>query len=161
MKYNPTKHHRRSIRLKGYDYASPGAYFVTICVQNRECILGEVTDGEIQLNTYGRTVDEFWRQVPIHFTNVSVDAHITMPNHIAGYHGWERLRVWTGGVELGELEMWLDGELITRCDAPPYLLGTEEYESDGVIPPGSRELLVRARDGDGWLEQTFSITGAG
>jgi REP element-mobilizing transposase RayT len=82
MKYNPAKHHRRSIRLKGYDYTSPGAYFVTICVQDRECVLGEVMDGEMRLNTYGCTVDEFWRQVSVHFTNVSVDAHVTMPNHI-------------------------------------------------------------------------------
>jgi REP element-mobilizing transposase RayT len=82
MKYNPAKHHRRSIRLKGYDYASPGAYFVTICVQNQECILGEVVDGEMRLNTYGRTVDEFWCQVPVHFAHVSVNAHVTMPNHI-------------------------------------------------------------------------------
>jgi putative transposase len=82
MRYDPAKHHRRSIRLKGYDYASPGAYFVTICVQDRECILGTVTNSEMRLNTDGRTVDEFWYQVPVHFSNVSVDAHVTMPNHV-------------------------------------------------------------------------------
>ena len=49
MKYNPAKHHRRSIRLKGYDYTSPGSYFVTICVQDRECVLGEVMDGEMEI----------------------------------------------------------------------------------------------------------------
>jgi hypothetical protein len=47
MKDNPLEHHRRSIRLKGYDYAQPGAYFITICVQNRECVLGEIIDGEM------------------------------------------------------------------------------------------------------------------
>ena len=82
MKYNPAKHHRRSIRLKGYDYTSPGAYFVTICVQGRECVLGEVMDDEMRLNTYGCTVDEFWRQVSVHFTNVSVDVHAqSHPRH--------------------------------------------------------------------------------
>ena len=82
MKYDPVEHHRRSIRLKGYDYASPGAYFVTICVQDRECLLGRVIDGKMQLDAHGHIVDEFWQEIPIHFPNVSVDAYVTMPNHI-------------------------------------------------------------------------------
>ena len=49
MKYDPRKHHRRSIRLKGYDYTQAGAYFVTICTWQRECLLGEVINGEMQL----------------------------------------------------------------------------------------------------------------
>ncbi len=48
MKYDPTKHHRHSIRLKGCDYTTSGAYFVTICVQGRECALGAVVNGEMQ-----------------------------------------------------------------------------------------------------------------
>jgi putative transposase len=60
MTYNPEKHHRRSIRLKGYNYASPGAYFVTICVQERECVLGDVVNGEMVLNDLGEVVGESW-----------------------------------------------------------------------------------------------------
>ena len=45
MVYNPELHHRRSIRLQGYDYAITGAYFVTICTQGRECLFGEVVSG--------------------------------------------------------------------------------------------------------------------
>jgi hypothetical protein len=45
MKYNPEKHHRRSIRLKDYDYSQPGAYFVTICTQNQECLFGPPAGG--------------------------------------------------------------------------------------------------------------------
>jgi hypothetical protein len=56
MGYDPEKHHRRSIRLKEYDYAQPGAYFVTICTQNRECMYGEIVDGEMRLNDAGRMV---------------------------------------------------------------------------------------------------------
>lgn len=78
-----------------------------------------------------------------------------------GWHGWERLRIWTEGIERGPLEVYLDGNLVTRSEGPPYLLGTEDYTSDTVIPPGEHELRVRARDGDGWLEQTFKIVGAG
>ncbi len=55
--YNPRKHHRRSIRLKGYDYSQPGAYFVTICSYNREPIFGEIVDGNMVMNKYGRIYD--------------------------------------------------------------------------------------------------------
>jgi len=78
-----------------------------------------------------------------------------------GWHGWERLRIWTEGIERGPLEVYLDGKLVTTCQGPPYLLGTEEYASDGVIPAGEHELKVRAKDGDGWLERTLKIKGAG
>jgi hypothetical protein len=77
------------------------------------------------------------------------------------YHGWQRLRVWLEGVRMGEVEMYLDGRLVCQYDGPPYVLGREEYESEGVIPPGEHELRVRAQDGDGWLEQRFMIRGAG
>ncbi len=77
-----------------------------------------------------------------------------------GYHSWERLRVWLEGVPMGEVEMVLDGQLVNRLDAPPYVLGGEGYEFDRVIPPGEHVLRVRARDGDGWLEQQFTIRGA-
>lgn len=82
MAYDPEKHHRRSIRLKGYDYASPGAYFVTICVQDRECVLGEVVNGYMQVTKYGQMAHDFWDEVPVHFPNVSVDAFVVMPNHV-------------------------------------------------------------------------------
>jgi len=64
MGYDPEKHHRRSIRLKEYDYAQPGAYFVTICTQNRECLYGEIVDGEMRLNDAGRMVRFWWGQLP-------------------------------------------------------------------------------------------------
>ena len=56
MKYNPDIHHRRSIRLRNYDYTQAGAYFVTICVQHRECLFGEITDRVMRLNAAGRIV---------------------------------------------------------------------------------------------------------
>ncbi len=76
------------------------------------------------------------------------------------YHRWERLRLWTEGVALGPMELYLDGKLVTKCDGPPYLLGTEDYASDKVVPPGKHELKVRVKDGTGWLEQRFTIQGA-
>jgi putative transposase len=82
MPFNQPKHRRRSIRLQGYDYASPGAYFVTICVHWGKCSLGKVVDGEMQMNRPGRVARDFWAQVPIHFPNVSIDAFVIMPNHL-------------------------------------------------------------------------------
>lgn len=84
MKYNPNKHHRRSIRLKGYDYTQAGAYFITICTWQRESLLGEVINGEIQLSRYGQTVQFNWDILPKRYPNVELDAFIVMPNHVHG-----------------------------------------------------------------------------
>ena len=84
MKYNPHIHHRRSIRLQTYDYCQPGAYFVTICTQHRECFLGEVIDGEMQFTIRGIIAGESWFHLPEHFPHVELDEFVVMPNHIHG-----------------------------------------------------------------------------
>jgi putative transposase len=84
MQYNPTIHHRRSIRLSGYDYTKAGAYFVTICAQNRECLFGEITAGQTQLNEYGCIVAETWEWLSTQYDYVDLDAWIVMPNHLHG-----------------------------------------------------------------------------
>ncbi len=86
MKYNPYIHHRRSIRLKGYDYSQPGAYFITICTQNRECLFGKVVDGEMRLNPYGIVVRREWfRSADIRRElELYDDEFVVMPNHIHG-----------------------------------------------------------------------------
>jgi len=84
MKYNPNIHHRRSIRLKGYDYSQNGAYFVTICVQNRECLFGKIKNGAMILNDAGKIMKTEWEQLPQHFLNVELDVFVVMPNHFHG-----------------------------------------------------------------------------
>lgn len=84
MTYDPTRHHRRSIRLKGYDYSQPGAYFITIVTQDRACLFGEVVDGEMQLNLAGRMVQRVWEEMPVFYPGVETDAFVVMPNHIHG-----------------------------------------------------------------------------
>ena len=84
MKYNPEAHHRRSIRLKGWDYSQAGAYFITICTQNRECLFGEIVDGEMRLNEAGNIARQCWDDIPIHFPHVDPDVFVIMPNHIHG-----------------------------------------------------------------------------
>lgn len=82
MRYDPQKHHRRSIRLKEYDYSQPSAYFVTIVVKDRDCPFGDVIDGEMKLSRAGEIVDEFWKQIPNHFQNAVLEEFVVMPNHL-------------------------------------------------------------------------------
>ncbi|KXB96933.1 MAG: transposase [Chlorobi bacterium NICIL-2] len=86
MPYDPEKHHRHSIRLPGYDYAQPGAYYVTICTKDRLCLFGEVVDGEMRLNNIGRVVKEGWfRSADIRQeVQLFPDEFVAMPNHIHG-----------------------------------------------------------------------------
>ena len=97
MKFNPDIHHRHCIRLKGYDYAQPGAYFITICTQGRECLFGQVVDGEIRLNALGIIVGEEWLRTAKVRPNVVLheDEFIVMPNHIHGI-------IWIVGDALGQ-----------------------------------------------------------
>ncbi|MGD9488191.1 MAG: transposase [Calditrichaceae bacterium] len=84
MNYDPQKHHRRSIRLKGFDYSQAGWYFVTICAQNREILFGDVIDGKMVLNTLGKIIEYHWKKMSIHFKNVNIDEFQIMPNHFHG-----------------------------------------------------------------------------
>jgi REP element-mobilizing transposase RayT len=84
MKYNPQIHHRRSIRLKGYDYASEGIYFVTICTLDKKCLFGEVIDGEMRLNELGKIVRDEWMRTPEIRPDVALDRMVVMPNHLHG-----------------------------------------------------------------------------
>jgi REP-associated tyrosine transposase len=84
MRLDPNHHHRRSIRLKGYNYTQPGAYFVTICTKNRACLFGEAVDGKMLLNDAGRMVQTVWDEMPVHYVGVAIDTFVVMPNHIHG-----------------------------------------------------------------------------
>lgn len=75
---------RRSIRLPGYDYAAPGAYFVTICTAGKECLLGDVSEGDMALSDAGRVAAYCWEALPRHFGRLELDAFVVMPNHVHG-----------------------------------------------------------------------------
>ena len=83
-KFDPQKHHRRSIRLKEYDYSSGGAYYVTIVTWYRDCIFGQVMNEEMILSDLGKIADECWRAIPEHFPFVELGAYVIMPNHVHG-----------------------------------------------------------------------------
>ncbi len=84
MRFDPEKHHRRSIRLRGYDYSQSGSYFITICTHNRECLFGDVVDGKMILNEFGNVAQQCWLEIPQHFEHVELDAFVVMPNHVHG-----------------------------------------------------------------------------
>jgi len=84
MTFDPDKHHRRSIRLEDYDYSWAGAYFVTICVQNRACLFGEICNDEVIPNRAGRLVQSEWDALPRRFPLLELDAFVLMPNHLHG-----------------------------------------------------------------------------
>ena len=84
MKYDTEKHHRRSIRLKNYDYSQAGIYYITIVTQNRECLFGDVVNGEMIINTFGRIIEYHWQKLPSHFKNIKLDYFQIMPNHFHG-----------------------------------------------------------------------------
>ncbi len=99
-KYNPNIHHRKSIRLKGYDYSQAGLYFITICVQDRKSLFGKIAGGdnvgvenlqplhhhqpEMVLNDAGNIADKCWLEIPKHFPNAVLHEYIVMPNHVHG-----------------------------------------------------------------------------
>ncbi len=80
MKQEP--HHRRSIRMKGYDYSQPGAYFVTICTHGKQSLFGKIVDGEMKLNDFGKVVEFTWNDLVNHVDGIELGPFVIMPNHI-------------------------------------------------------------------------------
>jgi len=73
-----------SARLKGWDYSSPGYYFITICTKNRECVFGNTSNGKMILSDIVKTADNCWCEIPRHFPFVKLDEYVVMPNHVHG-----------------------------------------------------------------------------
>ncbi|MEC4893481.1 MAG: transposase [Oscillatoria sp. PMC 1051.18] len=84
MNYDPHLHKRRSIRLKGYDYSQAGAYFVTICVNQRSPLLGKIENSTFYPSEAGEMVQTLWNEIPEHYPGVELDAFVVMPDHIHG-----------------------------------------------------------------------------
>ena len=125
MPYDPKKHHRRSIRLRGYDYTWPGAYFLTICTHNRVPLFGRVVDGEMVLNVFGEIVREEWFRSTEIRTEIELfpDEFVVMPNHIHGI-------VWIVGDTVGAQR---------RCAPTATIRGV----TPNNVSPGSLGAIVR------------------
>jgi putative transposase len=111
MPYEPLKHHRKSIRLKGYDYAQAGMYYVTIVVKHRQHRFGRVINGTVEHSPLGLVADACWKQIPQHHVGVGLDEYVVMPNHVHGIViindkqdlGVDRRDVRRGGVSGGDV----------------------------------------------------------
>ena len=116
MKYNPEIHHRRSIRLKGYDYTQPGAYFVTFCTYQRLHLFGEVVDGNMVLNDRGKIArDEWFKTAELRpYVKLYEDEFVIMPNHGHGII-WIEENV---GALRGNAQLQVEQERAERCSAP-------------------------------------------
>lgn len=121
---NTQFNHRHSLRLKGFDYTSSGAYFITICTENRCCLFGKIAFiadtgvcpyNEMVLNDAGKMVADLWRQIPEHYADVNIDEYVVMPNHIHGIIIINRERA----VDNPSLQISESGQ--TRGSAPTHL----------------------------------------
>ncbi|MEA3286413.1 MAG: transposase [Candidatus Marinimicrobia bacterium] len=81
MYYDPARHHRRSIRLKGYDYSQPGRYFLTVNVKNGRQLFGHVINGKMILNDAGKMVETWYFELENKYPNIVLRQHVVMPNH--------------------------------------------------------------------------------
>jgi len=119
MKYDPNKYHRRSIRLKRYDYSRAGAYFVTICTRGRECVLTNPVVAGI--------IGDVWTALPEWFPTIALDEFVVMPNHV-------HLVVW---LQWGEGAGASPAPTLAADDVGATLAVAPEaiVPSDRVIPP--------------------------
>jgi len=148
MHYDPDIHQRRSIRLRGYDYSSNGAYFVTICTQGRGCLFGVVADGTMHLNDAGLMLSEWWLKLPERFPAIAMDEYLVMPNH---FHGI--IMINDADTELSPHDVDRRGEPRVRpplesCIRPP-LNGEHENQGEHKVrpygtPAGSVGRIVQA-----------------
>jgi REP element-mobilizing transposase RayT len=75
---------RRTFRIPAFDYAQPGAYFITVCAHRRREIFGKIENTEVNLSSIGQLIDKHWRRIPIHHHSISIDEYVIMPNHLHG-----------------------------------------------------------------------------
>jgi REP-associated tyrosine transposase len=77
-------HNRHSVRLRDYDYRRAGAYFITVCVQDKRCVLSRIVNDAVMLDRAGRVVQSVWDSLPDRFPGLDVDAFVIMPSHVHG-----------------------------------------------------------------------------
>ena len=75
---------RKYTRLKNYNYAANGYYFVTICTHQKQRFFGDVVNGKMQLSTVGKIAHQYWSEIPQHSKHTYLDEFVIMPNHVHG-----------------------------------------------------------------------------
>jgi REP element-mobilizing transposase RayT len=140
MTFNPEIHHRRSIRLQNYDYSQNGAYFVTICVNKKLELLGNIQNGAMISNDAGLMVSNLWQKLAEKFDGVFIDEFCVMPNHFHGIlvidrnnnpdksgrdkSGRDKSRPYDGeNATLGEIIRWFKGRTTYEIRRLPSCTG--------------------------------------
>ena len=118
---------RRSPRKAGFDYTTPGAYFVTICSHNRRHIFGHIASNQMVLSSVGQIAQDRWAALPDHHPQVKLDQFVIMPNHVHGI-------IW--------LHIEPDTNLSIRT-APVQSVATVSTEK-AEVAPGSLGAVVRS-----------------
>ncbi|NUQ64932.1 MAG: hypothetical protein HUU20_20915 [Pirellulales bacterium] len=122
-------------------------------------VLGRPDDRRtIRLLASTEAVNSFWKRDAELRERATKGIYLNRSETIARQFGnYERARVWLEGIPMGEVEFHLDGKFINRCSGPPYVLGTEADSADAIYTPAEKTLRIRAKDGDGWIEETYQI----
>ncbi len=139
MPYNPAIHNRHSIRLLGYDYSQPGAYFLTINSHKKEHLFGRVVDGVVQLTPVGEIAQEQWLKIPAHFSNVLLDEFVIMPNHLHGILVITERDIHTGKGKA--FDFWLKQKYFNK--------NNDSTEHNYLSNHGSNALPIRAGSNPG------------
>ncbi len=119
---------RKRLRLAQYDYAKQGAYFVTVCVFEKMCILGDIVHGQMRENGYGRVIHDIWDRLPERYGNIKLDYCVMMPNH---FHGI----VMITNTDVGAGSPGPYGSIIAGGETPPLrptlsrVMGYFKYET--------------------------------
>ena len=133
MPYDPRIHHRRSIRLKGYDYTAPGAYYVTLNVLQREPLFGEIMNGEMVYSEMGKIATDCWQRLGDFFP-LRLDAWVLMPDHLHGIIMIEGTGILKGEASAGAS---IDARLITADASPQHAsqqpTGTKSASLNAII----------------------------
>ena len=135
--YNPLVHHRRSIRLKGYDYSKSGAYFVTPNVQHHLCFFGKIIQGEMIKNDAGLMIEKWWIELKNKFPNIELDEFQIMPNH---FHGI--IIINNVGADLRVCPIPISNEPIPVSDEPIPVSNEPIPISDEPIPISDEPIPV-------------------
>ena len=144
MQFDPEKHHRRSIRLKGHDYSQPAAYFITIVAWRREMLFGDIRNGTMALNRFGVIAEREWERLQKRFTYVSSVAFVVMPNHVHGILIIDKpengLDINVNGVDV------VDVETLHATSLPEPIAPSAKNEQMAAISPkpGSLPTIIRS-----------------
>ena len=145
-KYNPQKHHRRSIRLQGYDYSQEALYFITICCQDRTHLFGEIVDGKMILNSYGEIAQKEWLNTSKIRDNVVLHEFVVMPNH---FHSIIEITFQKGNNEIGKFQspshtigaIIRGFKIATIKKIKDYILGKEKSKGELQFAPTPTEKI--------------------